>query len=151
MQGSHVGELLHPQGYRQLLRDLLDQHFPGCTVYDPLADHPNSLDYDDQQGREVFLRHNRLCRAVDVLIAFVPEASMGTAIEMWEASQNGGIVLTITPLVHNWAVKFCSHAVFADWSSFQQALESGTLQENISQWKATKASSSPVNRRCDDG
>ena len=39
----------------------------------------------------MFERHNDMCREVDVVIAFVPEASMGTAIEMWEAYQHGGL------------------------------------------------------------
>ena len=35
---------------------------------------------------------------------------MGTAIEMWEAYQHGAAVVTISPMRHNWAVKFLSHA-----------------------------------------
>ena len=135
MQGSHVGEELHHQDYRQRLQRLLAEHFPHCQVYDPQAGHPDSLNYDDQRGREVFERHNRMCRDVDVLIAFIPEASMGTAIEMWEAHQHGQIVLTISPLIHNWTVKFCSHQVFSDFDSFETALRSGQLQQKIAQWK----------------
>jgi hypothetical protein len=97
-------------------------------VYDPLADHANSLEYDDLQGRGVFERHNAMCREVDVVIAFVPEASMGTAIEMWEAYQHGRIVVAISPLVHNWVIRFCSHRVFRDLDSFEAALETGHLQ-----------------------
>jgi hypothetical protein len=69
-----------------------------------------------------------MCREVDVVIAFVPEASMGTAIEMWEAYQHGRMVVTISPLVHNWVIRFCSHRVFRDLESFEAALESGQLQ-----------------------
>ena len=116
MQGSHLGEVLHHQGYRDQVRQMLIEHYPNADVYDPLADHQNSLEYDDYQGREVFLHHNRMCREVDVVIAFVPEASMGTAIEMWEAYRHGKIVLAISPLVHNWVVRFCSHQVFGDLS-----------------------------------
>src|SRR4051812_36823271 len=76
MQGSHLGFVLHNQDYRGRLKQLLAEHFPGADIYDPLADHANSLDYDEQKGREVFWHHNRLCREVDVVIAFVPEASM---------------------------------------------------------------------------
>ena len=68
---------------------------PGAHVYDPLADHSNSLEYEEDQGRFVFLYHNQLCGQVDVLLAFIPEASMGTAIEMWEAYRHGRIVVTI--------------------------------------------------------
>ncbi|MHB8971179.1 MAG: hypothetical protein ACYC3X_17555 [Pirellulaceae bacterium] len=128
MQGSHLGEVLHHQGYRARLRQLLVAHFPTANVYDPLADHQNSLDYDDVRGRAVFEQHNAMCREVDVVIAFVPEASMGTAIEMWEAYRHGRIVVAISPLVHNWVIRFCCHRVFQDLESFAAALEAGHLQ-----------------------
>ncbi len=134
MQGSHLGEVLHHQGYRPKLKQLLSEYFPGADIYDPLADHQNSLDYDDEQGRAVFLGHNQMCSEVDVVIAFVPEASMGTAIEMWEAYQHGKVVLTISPLAHNWVVRFCSHQVFADLDSFISTLQDGELRQQISQW-----------------
>jgi hypothetical protein len=68
-----------------------------------------------------------MCREIDVLLAFVPEASMGTAIEMWEAHRHGAAVITISPLKHNWAVKFLSDALFADIPAFEAALRSGAV------------------------
>ena len=56
MQGSHVGNDMHPQGYRERLRELLAAHLSEAQVYDPLADHQQSLDYDEDQGRSVFRR-----------------------------------------------------------------------------------------------
>jgi hypothetical protein len=134
MQGSHLGAILHNQDYRGRLKRLLIEHFPGCEIYDPLADHGQSLYYDDDTAREVFYRHNRMCREVDVVIAFVPEASMGTSIEMWEAHEHGrAVVLAISPLVHNWAIKYCSHAVYKDLEEFEHALQSGQVSRNIAQ------------------
>lgn len=132
MQGSRMDSGLHAQDYRPRLQRLLREHFPGAEVYDPLADHRNSLDYEEGLARSVFYRHNRLCREVDVVIAFVPEASMGTAIEMWEAHEHGrGVVVTISPLSHNWAVKFCSHLNYPDLESFEHELQEGTLAQRI--------------------
>lgn len=134
MQGSHLGAVLHQQDYRGRLKALLARHFSAAEIYDPLADHGQSLAYDDTQGRAVFYQHNRMCREVDVVIAFIPEASMGTAIEMWEAYEHGrAAVITISPLVHNWAVRFCSHEVYPDIPSFEAALASGALQRKISE------------------
>lgn len=127
MQGSHVGSVLHNQSYRARIQQLLKAHFPLAEIYDPLADHAGSLEYDDQTGRDVFFHHNRLCGTVDVVLAFVPEASMGTAIEMWEAHRHGRLVITISPLKHNWAVKFLSHAVFADLEEFEAAFRGGDV------------------------
>ena len=127
MQGSHFGAVMHNQDYRSRLKRLLLELFPDADVYDPLADHRDSLDYDADQGRRVFFRHNRMCGEVDVVVAFVPEASMGTAIEMWEAYQHGRTVITISPLKHNWVVRFCSHYLFEDVESLEAALRSGEL------------------------
>ncbi len=131
MQGSHLGTALHNQDYRARLKELLATHFSEAEIYDPLADHANSLDYDDDLGRRVFLHHNQLCREVDVVLAFVPEASMGTAIEMWEAYCAGRTVVTISPLKHNWAVKFLSHALYADVEEFEAELKSGRLARRL--------------------
>jgi hypothetical protein len=131
MQGSHRGAELHNQDYRGQIKRLLAEHFPDAEIYDPLADHAGSLGYDERRGREVFWHHNRLCREVDVVLAFVPEASMGTAIEMWEAHEHGRTVVTVSPLVHNWAVKFLSHALYSDLEELQQAIVSGQLAAQL--------------------
>ena len=136
MQGSHLGAVMHYQGYRTHLRDMPQQHLPGAEVYDPLADHQLSLDYTDERAREVFLYHNHLCGQVDVLIAFVPEASMGTAIEMWEAWRANRVVVAISPLSLNWTIKYCSHLLYADLESFQAELASGELARKIAEFQA---------------
>ncbi len=131
MQGSHLAAAIHPQGYRGHLRQLIEQYIPGAEVYDPLADHAESLTYDEVQGRQVFFHHCELCREVDVVLAFAPEASMGTAIEMWEAYQQGRIVITVSPMAHNWVVKFLSHEVYPDVESLETSLASGQLARRL--------------------
>jgi len=131
MQGSHTEAVVHDQGYRERIKQLIEAHFPQAEVYDPLADHSESIAYDEPTGRNVFFRHNEMCRKVDVLVAFLPEASMGTAIEMWEAYQHGAAVITISPMEHNWAVKFLSHELYHDVKQFQAALESGRIAGRI--------------------
>ena len=131
MQGSHTEAVIHDQDYRRRIKHLIEACFPGAEIYDPRADHSNSLNYDETTGRQVFFRHNQMCRQIDVLLAFVPEASMGTAIEMWEAYQHGAAVVTISPLRHNWAVKFLSHALYADLAEFEAALQSGQVARRI--------------------
>ena len=135
MQGSHAEALIHDQEYRVWIKRLLETHFPRAEVYDPRTDHAESLGYDDATGQGVFFRHNRMCREVDVLLAFVPEASMGTAIEMWEAHQHGAAVITVSPLKHNWAVKFLSHAVYADMEAFEAALQRGDVARCVGEVK----------------
>ena len=131
MQGSHAAARCHGQDYRARHYAAVETHFPDADVYDPHAKHSTSLDYSHETGRDVFFRHNLMCREIDVLVAFVPEASMGTAIEMWEAHQHGAAVITISPLRHNWAVKFLSHALYADLPAFEAALQSGEVARRI--------------------
>jgi hypothetical protein len=131
MQGSHAESRVHSQDYRGRIARLVESYFPRAEIYDPRAQHAQSLGYDDTTGRSVFFHHNRMCRQVDVLLAFVPEASMGTAIEMWEAYQHGAAVITISPLKHNWAVKFLSHALYTNLKEFEAALESGAVADCI--------------------
>lgn len=131
MQGSHLGTALHDQDYRDRIKQLLREHLPHVELYDPLDDHRNSLDYDDQRGRAVFFHHTGLCREVDVVLAFVPQASMGTAIEMWEAYGAGKVVVTISPLAHNWAVKFLSHALYPDLETFEAEVTSGAFAQRL--------------------
>jgi len=141
MQGSHLGPVIHNQDYRERIKRLLATHFPQAEIYDPLADHSNSLAYDDQQGRAVFFRHNQLSGEVDVLLAFVPEASMGTAIEMWQAYRNGRAVITISPLVLNWTVRFLSHEVYPTVEDFASAVTSGSFGRRLAEILAARGAS----------
>jgi hypothetical protein len=143
MQGSHLAAAIHPQGYRGHLRELIERYVPGADIYDPLAGHADSLTYDDAQGRSVFFHHCELCREVDVVLAFVPEASMGTAIEMWEARRAGRVVVVVSPMVHNWVVKFVGHIVYRDVDELEAALESGDFARKID---AVRSSLSADNR-----
>jgi hypothetical protein len=127
MQGSHVAALVHDQMYRNTLRDLVQGHWPQAEVYDPFANHGNSITYDRRRASDVFLGHIEMCREFDLLVAYVPEASMGTAIEMWEAYQHGRTVVTITPLVHNWVVQLTSSAVYRDFDAFAYAVTAGEI------------------------
>lgn len=128
MQGAHLGPTLHDQGYRPRLVAILRQHFPDAEVYDPLADHGRSLEYDDSRGREVFFGHLAMCTEADLLVAYLPTASMGTAIEMWEAFRHGAMVVSISPLEYNWAVRFLSHLRYGSIEEFAAALEAGEPQ-----------------------
>lgn len=127
MQGSHVAALVHDQSYRERFRRAVEERWPDAEVYDPHSNHANSIGYDMARASEVFLGHVEMCREYDLLVAYVPEASMGTAIEMWEAHRHGRVVVTITPLVHNWVVQITSHAVYRDFDAFLHAVQAGDI------------------------
>ena len=138
MQGSHAKAAIHDQDYRTRITSLLKTAFPEAEIYDPRANHKKSLEYKAETGREVFFRHNFMCREIDVLLAYLPEASMGTAIEMWEAYQHGAAVISISPLKHNWAVKFLSHILYKDMAEFEAAINDGSLRRKIEEVKKVK-------------
>jgi hypothetical protein len=127
MQGSHVAALVHDQSYRERFRRAVENRWPEAEVYDPHANHANSIGYGLDAARKVFVGHVEMCQQFDLLVAYVPEASMGTAIEMWEAQQHGRVVVTITPLIHNWVVQLTSKAVYRSFDDFLHALDAGEI------------------------
>lgn len=140
MQGSFREMRLHSQEYRTILKTFLEEHLPGAEVFDPFENHQNSIHYSDEEGKKVFLGHNFLCREMDVILAFVPEASMGTAIEIWEGWLHGAAVFIITPLVQNWAVKFLSHHIYASIDELKQEVLDGQFLERVQQVQESKQS-----------
>lgn len=127
MQGSSHGRGLHSQDYRVRLREIISRYAPGARVFDPWENHSGSIDYSDREGRDVFLHHLELARASRLTLCFLPTASLGTAVEMWETYNAGGAVWTISPMADNWVIRFFSHRVFADVDAFEAALKDGAL------------------------
>ena len=75
--------------------------------------------------------------ACDLLIAYVPSASMGTAIEMHEAYRGGALVVAITPLAANWVIRAYSHRIVADMAGFEALVASGELARLVEECKST--------------
>jgi len=128
MQGSRRANDMTAQDYRQQIGAWLTSHVPGVEVVDPFELHPESVGYSDDDARRTLIDLARLAGRVDAVVAFVPEASMGTALEMWEAYHQGRPVITISPLVHNWVVKGLSTRVLADLDEFHTFVESGEFE-----------------------
>ena len=128
MQGSREDEVLHPQDYRGRIKEMFARHLPDARVYCPVENHPESLGYSHRKGREVFFDHLEMAASCDVLLAFLPEASMGTAIEMWEAHRNGRVVLTVSAMTANWTVKFLSTRILRDLDELASFLADGGLK-----------------------
>lgn len=131
IQGSISERVIHAQDYRGEIKRLLAKYAAGHDTYCPIDNHPASLEYAHDRGRKVFLDHIDMAREADVLLAYIPEASMGTAIEMWEAHNAGRLVLTITPLHENWSIKFLSDRIFPDIKSFESFLAEGGLDKAL--------------------
>ncbi|MCD6291663.1 MAG: hypothetical protein J7M34_14285 [Anaerolineae bacterium] len=120
MQGSNLGRELHPQDYRERIATIIQQVYPHATIIDPRVLHPNSVDYPPERARVTSLEMARMAGASDLVIAYVPKASMGTAIEIYEAYQHGRLVIAISPLQENWVVQTLSHAVLPNIEAFEE-------------------------------
>lgn len=128
IQGSRLGKDIHTQDYRSLLKGILRRYAPDADVACPIDLHPNSVDYDEDQARRTFEHMVRLASEADVVVAYLPEASMGTAVEIWEAHRRNVPVYTISPLAENWVVKLASSQVFPTLADFETFLVAGGLR-----------------------
>ena len=129
MQGSRVDHLIDAQDYRQRIADTLKVNYPGVKISDPFSLHPESVDYEMDQVRETFVSLTSLAGQADVVIAYLPTASMGTAIEMWTAYNANKYIIAVTELKHNWVVKITADEIVPDLDSLLQLLESGRLAD----------------------
>ncbi len=126
MQGSLQGDGLYDQGYRQQIAAVVHAHFPTAQVIDPWALHPASLDYDDELAQQTFFHFCQLAGHVDLLIAYLPEASIGTAVEMWEAHRHRVPVIAVTPMA-GWSVRFLSWRLCRSIDELDALLERETI------------------------
>lgn len=133
IQGSIAEHGVHAQDYRAAIREILETHLEGARVYCPFENHPRSIEYDDATASRVFFDHAAMAEETDLLVTYVPEASMGTAVEMYAAHRAGRAVLTISPLSENWTVKFLSNRLFGDLEAFREFAASGGLKEFLNE------------------
>lgn len=152
MQGSRPGAQQISQSYRALLTEVIRRHRPNAEVLCPLEQLAQRLGAEQGVIRDshaalasltrvrradfakpllsltqTFVSLSQAAGAVDVLIAYLPdhEASMGTAIEMWNAFSNGVTVIAITPMRQNLAVMSTSDVILPDIAALDALFSEG--------------------------
>jgi hypothetical protein len=125
MQGSRTDHLIDEQDYRQRIASALEKHVPDVEIVDPWRLNPDSVNYDIDKARETFKSFTAKAADADVLIAYLPTASMGTAIEMWTAFGASKRIVVVSPLVHNWVIYVTADEVLPDLDSLIAAIEDG--------------------------
>ncbi|MFH1312753.1 MAG: hypothetical protein ABIJ00_05950 [Candidatus Eisenbacteria bacterium] len=128
IQGSLSEYAVHGQSYRTTLKGIVEKHMPSAEVYCPVSLHPESLSYDDAKAFEVLEESIDAARKSDLIVAYLPEASMGSAIEMWEAKRAGARIISITPLKPNWVVRYASDIVVETIGEFEELLETQVVE-----------------------
>lgn len=118
MQASLPGKGIVDQSYRNAIGEALLEKWPELDVVDPLVLHPNSVEYDDEAARTTLFALATLASSCDLVIAYVPQASMGTALEMNAAYEKGVPVIAISPLRENWVIRAMATMVFAELDRF---------------------------------
>ena len=131
IQGSLAEARIHDQDWRTPIKRILNEHRPDADVYCHYSLHPNSITYELPEIQTTLADGFKQAAECDLLIAYVPSASMGTAIEIYEAARNNAIVLTISPMAPNWVLRAYSHEIFPDVEAFEQFIATGGLDELI--------------------
>ena len=128
MQGSHRGKEINDQGYRQAISQTVRARHPEAEIVDPYALFPDSLEFDDDLARQVFFDMVEQAAGADVVVVYLPEASMGTALEMVRAYDAGTPVVSISPMGENWFIRFLSRRVFPTLEAFGAWVVGGGLE-----------------------
>lgn len=128
MQGARLDRDIHAQDYRVRITEALCNCMEDVTIVDPWAQNPNSVEYDEERARETFLTMTALAGEADLLIAYLPTVSMGTAMEMWQAYQAGAYIIAITPYVHHWAIRFTANEILPDLETLLEEIENGRIR-----------------------
>ncbi len=139
MQGSRADIGIHDQSYRVAIGAAIKARFAEAEIIDPIELHADAgLNYGPEEAKRTLLELAEEAARADVLIAYLPEASMGTAVEMWQAYRAGKPILTISPLAENWVVRFLSTRVFPSLGAFESFVAEGELEKLLEGWEFDK-------------
>jgi hypothetical protein len=127
VQGSNRGNEIDDQSYRRAIARTIKDRHPTAEIVDPMLLHPDSTGYDGGLARQVLFGMAEEAARCDVVIAFLPQASMGTALEMVRAYDAGVPVVSISPMTEGWFVRFLSQRLFPTLQAFEGWVRSGGL------------------------
>jgi molybdopterin converting factor small subunit len=131
MQGSRCENTIDAQDYRHIIGQCLRQHVPNVEVIDPFELHPKSVNYDTDEARRTLLALAQSAGQADAVVVYLPEASMGTALEIWSAYHAGKPVFAISPLIYNWVVRCLTTRVFASLEDFCAFVADGDFERAL--------------------
>jgi hypothetical protein len=127
MQGSRLDRYIDDQDYRRIITEAIRNRHPEAEIVDPNELHPQGVDYGDELAKNTLLEMADLAKRCDLVVAYAPTASMGTAIEMWQAFQAGVPVVTISPMAANWVIKHLSDVLLPSLDAFRRWVAGGGL------------------------
>lgn len=123
---------LAPQNYRQHIADVIRKVDPLAVIVDPLDAVKNraermgqtfdQINTSDEAVRDAFTEVVEMVKDCDVIVSNLPEASMGSAVELWEARKANLQIFTISPMKDNWTIRTVTDHNFSDLTDFQENL-----------------------------
>lgn len=131
MQSNRQDRLIDDQNYRLKIAAALKKRIPDVKIIDPWAENQNSMHYGEEQARHTFLSMTVKASEADLLIAYLPQPSMGTAMEMWQAYQANTTIIAVTPFVHHWAIRFTASQILPNLDALFALLENGRFLQEI--------------------
>lgn len=129
MQGSLKGHGIQGQDYRKEIIDSVKVLHPDAEIYDPFSVFPDSVEFGDQRAKQTLFLIADEAASSDVVIAYLPEASMGSALEMVRAYDNGRTIISISALEKNWFVRAVSAKLFHSLDEFCTWIQNTHLSE----------------------
>jgi hypothetical protein len=131
IQGSCKGTDICDQGYRGKLTTLLRKALPEAKVFCGVEEYPGSPFYDDEKAKNALFDLISRAENADVVVAYLPQASLGTAIEMWQAHRAKRKIFTISPMTENWVIKFLASRNFTSLEAFEEFVTTGEFGKTI--------------------
>lgn len=127
MQGSMQEMAVCSQDYRTEIAGIAQRYHPEIEIVDPFRLHPNSVTYSKEQAVETFLGMLEVAAEADILVAYLPKASLGTAVEVWRAFDAGKPVIAISPMDKNWMLWATASHILPDIAAFEEFVAQGGL------------------------
>ncbi len=131
IQGSCKGTDICDQSYRVKLTSLLRNAMPEANVFCGVEEYPGSPFYEEEKARKAFFDLMLRAEKADVVVAYLPQASLGTAIEIWQAHKANRKVFTISPMTENWVIKFLADRNFTSIEAFEEFVKTGEFGNSI--------------------
>jgi nucleoside 2-deoxyribosyltransferase len=133
MQGQRGDDQIDSQLYRVQITEAFQKCAPEIGLIDPWALNPDSVNYDEATARNTFHTMTRKVQEADMMIAYLPRMSMGTAMEMWEAYNAGIYIVAVSPYIHHWAIRFTANEILPDLDTLLGDIANGRLPQLVRQ------------------
>ncbi|CAE8589466.1 unnamed protein product [Polarella glacialis] len=123
---------LHNQDYRARLAEIICRVDPQAEIVDPLDIVKAFAESKGISLDDLNLKDSLVAAALDEIVAIIPschviisnlpEASMGSAVELWEAKRSGLLIFTVSPMTSNWTIRAVAKRNFQDFDDLEQNL-----------------------------